>query len=136
MRPPGRTCAPECALRRAKSTVVQTSGSRVRRVPGSAPPPRAALRIADCPEHNGVFRCELSVLVEGAQVRDREIVTPGGGVGDRPGSASHEQTWILREYGGQLPNRKLGLGARRRHAAVQAWQYADALLWVALRRTG
>jgi hypothetical protein len=88
------------------------------------------------PEHNGVLRCELSFLVEGAQVRDREVVASRGGVGDCPGAAGHEQTWIIGKYGGQLPNRKLRLGARRRHAAIEAWQHTDAVLWVALRSSG
>ncbi|PYR14946.1 MAG: hypothetical protein DMF94_33490 [Acidobacteria bacterium] len=87
-------------------------------------------------EHDGIFRCELSFLVESTEVRDGEVVTAGGRIGHGARAAGHEHARILAEHGGQLSNGKRGLRTRRGHGAVETREKADAVFGIAKRCTG
>ena len=84
-------------------------------------------------EHDRVFGRELPFSVEHAQIRDGEVVSSGGGIGDGPCAPGHGQTRILLEHRGQLAYGKFGLRPRRGHAAIELRQKTNAVFGVAER---
>ena len=86
-------------------------------------------------EHDGVFRRELSFLVEQAQVVDRELMPACGGIGHRASASGHEQTRVFLEHRGQFSDGELGLRSRGGHAAIEPRQKTNTIFELGSRRT-